>query len=354
MMQRMDPLVWNDPILTLLDQRALPAEVKHIACTCMEDVREAIVTLAVRGAPLIGVAAAYAMVLAWREVCTESAADDRQTRWERKARHLTTARPTAVNLGWAVRQMNETAMSALAQGADDDAVDAELRHRAQQIEREDVILNDRIGENGARIFSRSVSILTHCNAGALATAGIGTALGIIRKLQAAGRLRHVFMDETRPLLQGARLTATELCAERIPCTLICDNMAAAVLRSGKVDAVIVGADRICANGDTANKIGTYGLAVLAAYHDVPLYIASPFSTFDFTLHCGDEIVIEERGGDEVRYCGRSQVAPAEVAVYNPAFDVTPASLITGIITERGVLRPPFSDSIARFQKEVFS
>ena len=354
MTSRLQPLVWNDPILTLLDQRALPAEVKQIDCTCMEDVREAIATLAVRGAPLIGVAAAYAMVLAWREVADRKATEDLPNQWKTKADNLTAARPTAVNLAWAVRQMYETALTALSQGADTEAVDAKLVAQARRIEREDVMLNERIGANGAELFSRPVGILTHCNAGALATAGIGTALGVVRKLHAARRLRHVFMDETRPLLQGARLTATELRAERIPCTLICDNMAADVLRSGKVDAVIVGADRICANGDTANKIGTYGLAIPAAYHHIPFYIAAPFSTFDFTLANGEDIIIEQRGDDEVRYCGTSQIAPTDVAVYNPAFDVTPADLITGIITERGVLKAPFIDSIARFQKEVFS
>ncbi len=353
MSTRLQPLRWRDPVVTILDQRVLPERIAYIDCARMEEVREAIVTLAVRGAPLIGVAAAYAMVLAWREVSSQALSpDDLLAKYEVQARHLAAARPTAVNLSWAVEKMYRAATKTIMREGEANRVEAVLIATAGQIEAEDVTLNDRIGAAGAELFSEKVTILTHCNAGALATAGIGTALGVIRKLHDNGLLRHVFIDETRPLLQGARLTATELCAEHIPCTLICDNMAATVMESGQIDAVIVGADRICANGDTANKIGTYGLAILAAYHHVPFYIAAPFSTFDFSLAQGKDIVIEERDGDEVRYWQEYRTAPTDVNVYNPAFDVTPAALITGIITDRGVLTSPLAASIARFKEEV--
>lgn len=355
MTSQLHPLKWNDPLITLLDQRLLPGKVEYFDCASTEDIRGAILTLAVRGAPLIGIAAAYGMVLAWRESCIDT---DIKNQWllilEKKARHLVSVRPTAINLSWAVDRMYQKAQTGIKNKLSAEEIDSLLVAEAKQIEAEDIILNDRIGTFGAELFTNPVSILTHCNAGALATAGIGTALGVIRKLHAKGDLRHVFIDETRPLLQGARLTATELQEENIPCTLICDNMAATVLRDKNVDAIIVGADRICINGDTANKIGTYGLAVLAAYHQVPLYVAAPFSTFDFSLQSGAEIEIEERNGDEVRYWASYQTAPADVDVYNPAFDVTPASLIAGIITEKGVLAPPFTSSIAQFRKEILS
>ncbi|MCI5836906.1 MAG: S-methyl-5-thioribose-1-phosphate isomerase [Veillonellaceae bacterium] len=344
----MKPLRWEHGALILLDQRRLPAEEVYLTCRTAAAVARAIATLAVRGAPAIGVAAAYGTVLA------AQASERVPTPAELHAatRGLYDSRPTAVNLHWAIER--QWKVYAAAHAADPSTAVARLLAEAQAIEREDIALNDAIARHGAALFTAPVTILTHCNAGALATAGVGTALGVVRELHSRKLLRQVYMDETRPLLQGSRLTATEMLSEGIPCMLLCDNMAAAAMHGKEIDAVVVGADRIAANGDTANKIGTYGLAILAAYHRIPFYVAAPSSTFDFTLPTGESIVIEERAADEVRKIGAVYTAPAAVPVWNPAFDVTPANLIAGIITETGVLLPPFAESIAAFQRKVES
>jgi methylthioribose-1-phosphate isomerase len=307
-------------VLSLLDQRLLPREEKWIECRTPSAVAEAIRTMVVRGAPAIGVAAAYGMAMA----------DD----LESAARELKAARPTAVNLAWAVDRMMDVA------GASGDLIAA-----AEAIHREDVEANMRMGRHGAELLGQSATVLTHCNAGALATAGYGTALGVIRAAIEGGKRVAVFADETRPYLQGSRLTAWELQQDGIDVTLITDNMSGHFFQQGKFDAVIVGADRIAANGDTANKIGTYTVAVLANAHGVPFYIAAPLSTIDRQCPNGAAIPIEERSAEEVTEMFGMRVAPEGISVRHPAFDVTPARLITAIITNRGVLRAPYEEAI---------
>lgn len=343
-------LAWTGEALRLLDQTLLPEQIVYRDCTDCREVADAIRILAVRGAPAIGVAAAYACVLAFRKAQAEEGDWEAvSARFHEATSYLEQARPTAVNLSWAVRQMHRVFADSAPETAE-----GRLLARAQAIEAEDRETCRRIGENGAALFKgrSGLNLLTHCNTGALATAGIGTAFGVFVTLAERGQIHCVYADETRPLLQGARLTATELVEDGIPCCLIADTMSAAVMRDRGIDAVIVGADRIAANGDTANKIGTYSLAVLAAYHQIPFYIAAPFSTFDFTIASGKDIVIEERNADEVRRFGGVYTAPRRVPVYNPAFDVTPAELIRGIITERGVLTPPFADSISQYERSL--
>jgi methylthioribose-1-phosphate isomerase len=310
------PLRWDGHTLSLLDQRLLPREEKWIECRTPSEVAAAIRTMVVRGAPAIGVAAAYGMALA----------DDLQS----AASELKASRPTAVNLAWAVDRMLR---------ANGDVKEAERIHS------EDLEANKRMGRYGAELLGEHSTVLTHCNAGALATAGYGTALGVIRAAIEGGKRVAVFADETRPYLQGARLTAWELQHDNIDVTLITDNMSGHFFQQGAFDAVIVGADRIAANGDTANKIGTYTVAVLAHAHNVPFYIAAPLSTID--RHCpdGGHIPIEERSADEVTEMFGERVAPEGINVRHPAFDVTPARLITAIITDRGVLRPPYEEAI---------
>lgn len=351
MTERLHPILWEEDALILLDQTALPGKKSFLRCRRAEEVAEAIRILAVRGAPAIGVAAAYAMVLAVMEGKKKGLAGAALRSFLKgKGTMLASARPTAVNLFWAVSEMEKTA-----DAAEGDILLA-LIARAKAIEEEDRHVCRAIGDHGADLFQgrKNLTLLTHCNAGALATAGIGTALGVIRVLHERGQVGRVYMDETRPLLQGARLTAFELMEDAVPCCLITDNMAASVMDGKKVDAVITGADRIAANGDSANKIGTYGLAVLAAYHHIPFYIAAPFSTFDFSTPTGKDIIIEERAPEEVRSFHGVPSAPPDVPVYNPAFDVTPASLISGIITEKGVLRAPYTSSISHYQKGLQS
>jgi len=316
-----EPIRWTANTLHLLDQRQLPRDVVWVECRDAHSVAVAIRDMIVRGAPAIGVAAAFGMAMA----------DD----IDAAAKELRAARPTAVNLGWAIDRM----LRAHARGAD-------LVAEAEAMFDEDVAANKRIGHFGAELLGSQATILTHCNAGALATAGYGTALGVIRAAVEGGKRIAVFADETRPYLQGARLTAWELQQEGIDVTLITDNMSGHFFQQKMFDAVIVGADRIAANGDTANKIGTYTVAVLANAHGVPFYIAAPISTID--IHCpnGAAIPIEERSAAEVTSIGTTQIAPEGVHVRHPAFDVTPARLITAIITDRGVLRPPFQESIS--------
>lgn len=346
-MTHLSALHWDGAALTILDQRKLPFAVSYLTCRSWKEVAEAIRTLAVRGAPAIGVAAAYAMVLAYRE--SLGTGDQQDTLFRQYCQTLRNARPTAVNLSWAVDSMLQV-YTVSSQGFRE----AALLQKARAIEREDQETCRLIGEHGATLFQgkKDLQILTHCNTGALATAGIGTALGVIFTLYGRGQIGCIYADETRPLLQGSRLTAFELMEGHIPCRLITDSMAASVMKEKKIDAVITGADRIAANGDTANKIGTYGLAVVAAYHHIPFYIAAPFSTFDFSIDDGNAIVIEERDGEEVRSLGGVYTAPRDVPVYNPAFDVTPHELIHGIITEKGVLKAPYKETIAKYERSL--
>jgi len=316
------PLRWQDDTLFLLDQRLLPGREEWVPCRSASAVAEAIRTMVVRGAPAIGVSAAFGMAMASLQGEDLAAAAD----------ELKRARPTAVNLAWAVDRM-------LAHEGDPVA-------EAQRILDEDVEANRRMGQHGAALLGQSSTVLTHCNAGALATGGYGTALGVIRAAIENGKHVAVFADETRPYLQGARLTAWELQRDGIDVTLITDNMAGHFFQQGQFDAVIVGADRIAANGDTANKIGTYTVAVLANAHGIPFYVAAPLSTIDPRCPSGAEIPIEERSASEVTDILGTRMAPEGVNARHPAFDVTPVRLITAIITERGVLRAPYEQSIA--------
>jgi methylthioribose-1-phosphate isomerase len=332
------PVRWSGDRLLLLDQTRLPGEELTREYRRWEDVADAIRTLVVRGAPAIGVAAAFGIALAARQSRAASV-DDLLADLDVALKGLAATRPTAVNLFWALDRMRRTALEA--HGATTDALRARLLAEAEAILAEDLAANRALGDHGAELVAPGARILTHCNAGALATAGYGTALGVIRSAHAQGKVALVWVDETRPVMQGSRLTAWECDREGIPHRLIADVAAASVMARGEVDLVVTGADRIAANGDTANKIGTYGVAVLARHHGVPFYVAAPFSTIDPTLPSGAAIPIEERDGDEVRRVGAQRTAPAGSPVFNPAFDVTPASLITAIITERGVFRPPF-------------
>ncbi len=340
---------WEGGRLLLLDQTALPGALRTIICEDYRRVRLAISRLEVRGAPAIGAAAAFAMVLGAKEAVS---APDFAQALHRIGEDLCTARPTAVNLAWGVEQIYRLALRALAEGRAPSGIVPLLEARAIKICHDDIDINKKIGAYGAQLLPRNAVLLTHCNAGALATCGYGTALGVVRAAAARGGVRMVYADETRPLLQGARLTAFELCEDKIPVTLITDGMAAWTMKTRAVDAVITGADRIAANGDTANKIGTYGLALAAQAHHVPFYVAAPLSTFDFTLASGGDIPIEERAGEEITHIGGIRMAPEEVQTYNPAFDVTPAGLITGIITEYGVLRNPCTEAISFLRQHL--
>jgi methylthioribose-1-phosphate isomerase len=319
-----EPIRWQGSKLQLLDQRKLPREIVWVTCEDAHETAVAIRDMVVRGAPAIGVAAAFGIAMAAQRGDDVAAA----------AAELRQARPTAVNLMWAVDRM----LAAHARGAD-------LAAEAQAIFDEDVAANRSIGRNGAALLGEQATVLTHCNAGALATAGYGTALGVVRAAIESGKRVAVFADETRPYLQGARLTAWELQQDGIDVTLITDNMAGHFFQQETFDAVIVGADRIAANGDAANKIGTYTVAVLANAHDVPFYVAAPVSTIDPKTPDGAAIPIEERSAAEVTSIGGMAIAPENVTVRHPAFDVTPARLITAIITDRGVLRPPYEEAI---------
>jgi methylthioribose-1-phosphate isomerase len=340
-------LRWRDSAVELLDQTLLPGEERYLLLDEVESLAQAIERLAVRGAPAIGCAAALGVALgAVRSSAGDPAEllrDLRTTTIPRLAR----TRPTAVNLFWALDRMDGVAEAlAASEGADVASVRAGLIAEAQLIVASDVEICRAIGRVGVAIVPKGANILTHCNAGALATAGYGTALGVVRAAAAAGLGISVLADETRPLLQGARLTAWELQRDRIPVRVCTDSMSASMMLRGRVDLVIVGADRIAANGDVANKIGTYGVAVLAHAHQIPFYVAAPLSTIDRNLAHGDEIPIEVRHRDEVARIGGHSVLPDGVEVEQPAFDVTPARLVTGIITERGLVRAPYPEGIA--------
>jgi methylthioribose-1-phosphate isomerase len=332
------PVRWHDGRLVLLDQTRLPAEAVERAYESWQAVAEAIRGLVVRGAPAIGVTAAFGVALAGR---SSRAADfsGLLADLEEAIKGLAATRPTAVNLFWALERMRRVAMEQRALPLD--ALRQRLLAEAQAILDEDVTANRVLGAHGAALVPARARILTHCNAGALATAGYGTAGGVIRAAHERGNVALVWVDETRPVMQGSRLTAWEMVQEGIPHRLISDVAAGFVMKRGEVDLVVTGADRIAANGDTANKIGTYALAVLARHHGIPFYVAAPWSSIDLGIATGADIVIEERDPAEVRGVAGRETAPADSPVFNPAFDVTPAELITAIITERGVLRPPY-------------
>jgi methylthioribose-1-phosphate isomerase len=332
------PVTWQHDRVLLIDQTRLPGEFHHIQIANYQQMAEAIKTMIVRGAPAIGVAAAYGMYLGARDIYTEEVGEFLPL-LENVAEELRHTRPTAVNLFWAIREMLKTAYGS---GDNVATIKQQLLITAQAIQEQDLHTCQQIGDRGLEVLPSSpdkLNILTHCNAGALATAGYGTALGVIRSAWTAGRLERVYADETRPRLQGAKLTAWECVQEKIPVTVITDNMAAHCMQKKMIHAVVVGADRIAANGDAANKIGTYGLAVIAKMHNVPFFVAAPLSTVDFDLQDGTQIPIEERDPTEIYQIGETRLCPEGVDFYNPAFDVTPNSLITAIITEKGAVKP---------------
>lgn len=334
-----DTMLWigeTDGYLSLIDQTLLPMELRRLDCRDVETVWEAIEALRVRGAPAIGIAAAYGVCLGL-QTTVDTSVEAFAERLTEVTEYLATSRPTAVNLFWSLSRMKRRAAE-LAGQVPLEAL-AALLEEARAIHSEDRRVCHAIGRHGAQLVEGGQSVLTHCNAGGLATAEYGTALSVLFTAQDQGKDVHVFVDETRPLLQGARLTAWELAQRGISATLICDSTAGQVMREGRVQTVFTGADRIAANGDAANKIGTYGLAVLADAHGIPFYIAAPISTFDLSIASGDEIPIEQRSPDEITHGFGKQTAASGVDVYNPAFDVTPAHLIRGIITERGIIQP---------------
>jgi methylthioribose-1-phosphate isomerase len=342
-----ETLRWREGRLELIDQRALPGRVEFVACNTAAEVARAIRDMVVRGAPAIGCAAAYGVALEAARL--QRASPSEFSAGMRSAFDaLAASRPTAVNLFWALERMR--AVLDVAKQAQTGAAATRLLEEAHRILTEDVAANRAMGAHGAALIGDGARVLTHCNAGALATAGHGTALGVIRSAVASGKRVSVIVDETRPFLQGARLTAWELAQENIPATLITDSMSGHLMSRGEIDAVIVGADRVAANGDVANKIGTYMVAVLARRHGIPFYVAAPLSTIDRRLASGDAIPIEERAAAEVRGYGGVDWAPAGIAVRNPAFDVTPAELVTALITEKGVTREPDRHKIAALFK----
>jgi methylthioribose-1-phosphate isomerase len=328
--------------LYMIDQTLLPERYIEIETATVEEVWAAIRKLSVRGAPAIGVAAAWGVVLGTQQT-RDSTRAEFDSRHDEVSKYLAGSRPTAVNLFWALDRLQRIA------SANREATAAEIHQRlfeeATLIQVEDEQMCRKIGIHGAELLTSGTGVLTHCNAGGLATAGDGTALSVFFAADAAGKRLHIYADETRPLLQGARLTAWELQQRNIDVTVICDNMAGQVMKEGRIQAVVTGADRIAANGDAANKIGTYGVALLARAHNIPFYMAAPSSTFDLSLATGDEIPIEQRPADEVTHGFGRQTVPAGIAVYNPAFDVTPAELINAIITERGIIQQPTTDAV---------
>jgi methylthioribose-1-phosphate isomerase len=342
-------LEWTDAGVRFIDQTKLPVEETYVLCKTYEEVATAIRDMIVRGAPAIGVAAAMGVALGVKQSKAVTL-DELRPQFEKICDTIAATRPTAVNLFWAVRRMKDTFAEVAHQSV------AEIKHaliqQAQRMHAEDIAANQAMGRHGATLMPSSGGVLTHCNAGALATAGFGTALGVIRAAVAAGKDIHVFADETRPFLQGSRLTAWELMKDGIPTTLISDNMAGSMMSQGKIGAVVVGADRIAANGDVANKIGTYTVAILAKEHGIPFYVAAPFSTVDLATPDGSKIPIEQRASAEVTHLAGQRIAPEGIQVENPAFDVTPAKYVTAIITERGIAKPPYEDSLKRLSKPL--
>jgi methylthioribose-1-phosphate isomerase len=334
-----ETIQWTPAGVVMIDQTKLPREEVYVTCTTYEEVADAIRTMVIRGAPAIGVAAAMGVALG--VLHAEPARLD--TEFERICATLAATRPTAVNLFWGIDRMKRVFAEVRAEPIE--RIRERLIQEAQQIRLEDIAINEAIGRNGADLVPDGKTVLTHCNAGALATAGYGTALGVVRAAISAGKKIDVFADETRPFLQGARLTVWELQHDSIPATLITDNMAGHFLKSGRIGCVVVGADRIAANGDVANKIGTYSVAVLAKENGVPFYVAAPISTLDLTLASGAEIPIEQRAASEVTHVFGVAVAPDGTPVENPAFDITPSRYVTAIITERGIARGPYETSL---------
>jgi methylthioribose-1-phosphate isomerase len=341
-------LDWTSEGVVMIDQRRLPGEEVYPVFRTYQEVAQAIKDMIVRGAPAIGVAAAMGVALGARQI-QESDPDRIKEQFQEVCNTLASTRPTAVNLFWAIERMRRIFYESFEQESLIQVQKA-LENEALQIYREDIELNRQIGHLGASLLPARANVLTHCNAGALATAGYGTALGVIRAAAEQGKQVRVYADETRPFLQGARLTAWELQKDQIPVTLITDSMAGHFMKSGKIDCVIVGADRIAANGDVANKIGTYSVAVLAKENGLPFYVAAPVSTLDLSLPSGDLIPIEQRPAIEVTHVQEVLIAPPGIDVANPAFDVTPHRYVTAIITEKGIARPPFSDSLIHLTK----
>jgi methylthioribose-1-phosphate isomerase len=340
-------LEWTNDGVRFIDQTRLPTEEVYVTCKTYQEVATAIRDMIVRGAPAIGVAAAMGVALG----VTQSSAGDAQAlsrEFDQIAKVISETRPTAVNLFWGIRRMREKFDSVSSLPMPE--IKAALVREAQQMHVEDIVANQAMGRHGATLMPASGGVLTHCNAGALATCGYGTALGVIRAAIESGNKLHVYADETRPFLQGARLTAWELTKDSIPTTLIADNMAGALMRQGKIKAVVVGADRIAANGDVANKIGTYTVAVLAKEHGIPFYVAAPWSTVDMNTPIGDQIPIEQRSPKEVTHHGGKQIAPDGVLVENPAFDVTPNKYVTAIITERGIAKAPYGEALRQLAR----
>jgi methylthioribose-1-phosphate isomerase len=337
-------IAWHEDDIVMVDQRKLPATEVYVTCRTVNDIAKAIKTMVIRGAPAIGVCAAMGLALG---AARSKATGTKQftTEFQRHCDTLAATRPTAVNLFWAIERMKRAFAEGALAGESVDQLKARLRTEADGIHDDDVASCRAIGAHGAALVPAEATILTHCNAGALATAGYGTALGVVRAAAEQGRVAQVFADETRPFLQGARLTAWELVRDHIPTTVITESMAGPLMQRGDIDLVVVGADRIAANGDFANKIGTYTVAMMAHAHQIPFYVAAPLSTIDLATPDGAAIPIEQRNAREVTHLGPIQLAPEGASVWNPAFDVTPHHLVAGIITERGVARPPFTFSL---------
>jgi methylthioribose-1-phosphate isomerase len=334
----------------MVDQRKLPGQEVYVRCRTAADMARAIRTLVIRGAPAIGVAAAMGVALGMRG---SRASGTRQfaVEFNKVCDLLAATRPTAVNLFWAIARMRQAFSTGIQAGESVSDLAARLEREALAIHDEDIANCRQLGRYGAEVVPEGARILTHCNAGALATAGYGTALGVVRAAAEQGKVAQVFADETRPVLQGARLTAWELTRDHVPTTVITESMAGPLMRQGGIDVVVVGADRIAANGDVANKVGTYTVATLAQVHGIPFYVAAPRSTIDLATPDGDHIPIEQRSAREVTHLGSTRLAPADAAVWNPAFDITPASLVAGIITERGIARPPYGESLRALFEE---
>ncbi len=336
---------WIDNCSRMVDQTLVPYEFRYIDITKGREMFDAIRNMIVRGAPAIGIAGAHGVVLYAMELAKEnSSREEFITKLLEKADYLKTSRPTAVNLMWAVEKQKDIIKNSK---SDINGIINELKENGIKLENEDIEINKRIGDYGAEVVPKGATILTHCNAGALATVGYGTALGVVRSAFANDPTIQVFADETRPRQQGARITTLELTMDGIPTTLITDGMCSYFMKKGMIDLVVVGADRIAANGDTANKIGTYTVAIAAKYHNIPFYIAAPLSTIDTSIKSGDEIVIEERSREEVTHINGKIICAPQVNVINPGFDVTPNELITGIITEVGILRPNYNETIKK-------
>ena len=340
---------WVDNYSKMVDQTVLPYEFKYVNITGGQQMYDAIKTMIVRGAPAIGVAGAHGVTLYAQELAKENLSrEEFVKKLLEKADYMASSRPTAVNLMWAVEKQKNIIKNST---SDIKGIVEELKQNGIKLEDEDIAINKKIGDFGAEVVPKGATILTHCNAGGLATVGYGTALGVVRSAFAKDNTIQVFADETRPRQQGARITTFELTMDGIPTTLITDGMCSYFMKKGMIDMVCVGADRIAANGDAANKIGTYTLAIAAKYHNIPFYVAAPLSTIDISIHSGDEIPIEERSREEVTHINGKIICAPEVNIINPGFDVTPHELITGIITEAGILRPDYKNSIAEVFKK---